>query len=494
MNLIPIIDNREYLILDENFNILQTSPDIKKYSDRPEQVVPGRDVRLSFPELIGLEETCNAILTKNQENFILDGISRTVDDNTNIYFDIYIKSIEDKLIIFIEDVTELMLLRQSLIQRVNEAEVTLEKLKRFEYCTNKILASMRDVLFITTASGAIERVNKSTIEISGYKKSELLNSSINEIIQDVNFNHQQIYTSLTETDNTLQKIEVLFPNKQNKTVQIEFNCFVVPTEIEGYLNCVYIGRDITARKRAELEMRRALAKEKELRELKSSFISMASHEFRNPLSSILLCVNSLEAENMSRSERQFYLQSIQSAAMTMQSLLEDILIISQSETGRQKLNPTPLNLADFCQQIIQEIKSTHADRIINLDDKIGSSLVCLDKKSLRHILTNLLSNALKYSPQEEAVDLNIALSTKQTEVTIEVGDRGMGIPPESQKHLFESFYRASNVGDIPGTGLGLSIVKKSVDLHGGTIMVDSKINQGTTIKVTLPIDKARASS
>ena len=252
---------------------------------------------------------------------------------------------------------------------------------------------------------------------------------------------------------------------------------------------MYIGRDITARKRAELEMRRALAKEKELRELKSSFISMASHEFRNPLSSILLCVNSLEAENMSRSERQFYLQSIQSAAMTMQSLLEDILIISQSETGRQKLNPTPLNLADFCQQIIQEIKSTH-----NLDDKIGSSLVCLDKKSLRHILTNLLSNALKYSPQEEAVDLNIALSTKQTKVTIEVCDRGMGIPPESQKHLFESFYRASNVGDIPGTGLGLSIVKKSVDLHGGTIMVDSKINQGTTIKVTLPIDKARASS
>ncbi|GAB4523602.1 MAG: hypothetical protein Tsb0014_01340 [Pleurocapsa sp.] len=489
MKLIPIIDNREYLIVESNFNILQTSSNLDKYTDFDETIKPGQDARLAFPELIGLEDTCEAILTGEQDFFRLEGISRHQNSDDITYFDFYIKNLEDKLLICLEDVTELMSLKQSLIQRVNEVEITLNKLRRFEYCTNKIVASMGDVLFITTASGAIERVNKSTTKLFGKSKSELLQESINSVIQDDKFNHQEIYNLLLQKPESEQKIEVSFTTQQDNTIEIEFNCFIVPTEIEGFLNCVYIGRDVTARKQAEAQIRRALKQEQELRKLKSGFISMASHEFRNPLSSILICTETIETTDaqLSSQERAFYLQSIREAALNMQSLLEDILLISKAESGKQQFHPLPFDLVNFCQQIIQEIQSIYSDRIINLINEIDLPSLCLDSKVLRYILTNLLSNALKYSPQDTEVDLKIALSPSKKKVIIEVRDRGMGIPQKSQQHLFESFYRASNVGDIPGTGLGLSIVKQSVELHRGTIAINSEVNRGTNIIVTLPI-------
>ncbi|MGF1538923.1 MAG: ATP-binding protein [Pleurocapsa sp.] len=495
MNHKLFVDNREYLVFNNNLNIVRASDGVRKYAYRSEEIIPGEDVSLSFPELIGLEAVCEAILNGEQEQFVLDSISRNLDENTILYFNLYIKKIEENLILLLEDVTELMSLRQSLIQRVNEAEVVLSQLKRFEYCTNKIVASMGDVLFITTRSGTIERVNKATIELFGYKKAELLQKSIDTIINNENFNHQQIYTSLLNDSNSVETIEIACKTKQQKLIQIEFNCFVVPTEIEGFLNCVYIGRDITSRKQAEIEIRKALEQEKELRELKSGFISMASHEFRNPLSSILICAQTLaDSENISRPEQEFYLQSIRDAALNMQSLLEDILILSKTEAGKQKYNPTKLNLMIFCRQIIQELESTYLERTIDLNIDNDFSQVYFDAKLLWHILTNLLSNALKYSPPSEPVELRVSFTEDRTKAIIEVCDRGMGIPQESQKHLFESFYRASNVGDIPGTGLGMSIVKKAVESHQGTIKVESEINVGTKVRVILPVtnDSKRA--
>jgi len=488
VDLISIVDNREYVLLDSNLNIVQASSDIQKYADCSETIVLGQDIRQGFPEITGLEATCEAILSGEQKNFVLGGIARNKDQDTAVYFDLHIKSINEQLLVLLEDVTELMLLRQSFLQRVNEAEIALDKLKRFEYCTNKIVASMGDVLFITTPLGIIERINKSTTELFGYKKSELIGKAIDLIIRDDIFNHLQIYNSLLVAKDSVSKIEVIVKNKQHQEIQIEFNCFVVPTEIEGFLNCVYIGRDITARKQAESEIRKSLKKEKELRQLKSGFISMASHEFRNPLSSILLCTEILaNNENLELPERKFYLQSIRDAALTMNSLLEDVLILSKAEADKQKLNLTPIDLESFCTQIIQELESIYLDKTIKLDYSLKLSPVYLDQKVLRQILSNLLSNALKYSAKAQTVDLKISSSDDQTAMIIAVCDRGLGIPSKSQKHLFESFYRASNVGNISGTGLGLSIVKKAVDLSKGKIIIDSQINQGTNIFVTLPI-------
>ena len=346
---------------------------------------------------------------------------------------------------------------------------------------------MQDVLLITSPSGIIERVNKSTTELFERKKSALLDKSIDDLIADSSYSHQQIYSSLLNSQTGIRKVEVSFTNRQSQTIQIEFDCFIAPTEVKNFFNCVYIGRDITARKQAEAEIRKSLAREKELRELKSSFISMASHEFRNPLSSILLCVQNLQGNpSITSSNQEFYLQSIKDAAVTMNSLLEDVLVLSKAESERQILKLEPIDLEIFCSRIIQELSSIYADKTVNFSFQIAEGTFNLDRATLSNILNNLLSNALKYSPTNSTVDLIIG-QQQSGAIEIQVCDRGIGIPLESQKHLFESFYRAGNVSSFPGTGLGLSIVKKSVDLYQGSIAVDSQIDRGTKIIVRLPI-------
>ena len=486
MDLLPIIENQEYIICDRNFIVTKLSADAQQYAEQA--IVVGEDIRSSFPEIVGLEGTCEEIFLGQQESFCLEKIFRSQKLEQALYFNLLIKAIEDNLVILLSDVTSSTLFQQSSMQQINEAEIALSKLQRFEYCTNKIIASMRDVLLITSPQGRIERVNKSTSELFKQKKSELINQSIDCLIQDSSFNHQKIYNSLLTSKDAVRKIEVNFVGKQEQTIQIEFDCFIAPTEVKDFFNCVYIGRDITARKQAETEIRKALAREKELRELKSGFISMATHEFRNPLSSILLCVQNLQEDcNLDDSNRNFYLQSIQDAALTMNGLLEDVLVLSRAESDKQKLNLEPINLKEFCFEIVLKLTSIYVSKGVNFDYQGELKLVDLDKKILSNILNNLLSNALKYSDSGATVDLIVAYSSDPAEVKIEVSDRGIGIPQESQKHLFESFYRAGNVNAIPGTGLGLSIVKKSVDLYQGSISIDSEINQGTKIVVVLPL-------
>ena len=488
MKQLLIVDKREYLILNKDLTIAQASVLASKYAELPEQIVVGQDIRLSFPEFIGLEDTLIALLQQDQSNFVLQSITRHSGKNPPLYFDIDIKNIDGQLIVFFEDVTELMTLKQSLLQQVNEAEILLSSLKRFEDCTNKIIASMGDILIIVTHSGKIERINKAARKLFGYSYSELLDQPISQLISSLNFDHKQLYDSHRASNKSVQKIELTCQNKRGEQIEMEFNFSIVPTEIKGLFKCIYLGRNITERKRIELEMRKALEKEKELRKLKSSFVSMASHEFRNPLSSIMICTDLLLHKDRDIPEEDYdlYLNLIKSSAKNMQSLLEDILVLSKTESANVSFNPDWLNLEEFCFQIIEELEIVYPDRKINLIGVNFPLEIYGDKKLLRHILTNLLGNGIKYSPVEESVDLKLAYSEAEQLITLQICDRGIGIPAEVQKHLFESFYRGNNVGDIPGTGLGLSIVKKAVDLHGGTITVESEIGVGTIITVTLP--------
>ena len=492
MNSIVISDNQGYLIIDNNFKLVNLSPNVKKYAESPETLAIGQDIRSNFPELIGLEDTLISLGPSSEESFILNGIAREQSSGSNSYFNLTIKKNGNNLILFLEDVTELMLLRQSLNQKINESEITLNELKRFEYCTNKIVDSMGDILLITDSSGVINRANEAIKNILGYSSSEVLNRHITEIIDDPKFDYARVFKSLESLkfkEKSCQKLEFSCTNKENSKDKkaIEFNCFLAPTEVKEIFKCVYIGRDITVRKQAEAEIRQALEKEKELKELKSIFISMASHEFRNPLSSILVCADVLieTKDNLHLEETQFYLTSIKEAALNMEYLLEDVLILSKTEAKQQKLNFSYFDLKEFCQQLIKKLKLSHQDRVINLIVPEDSLEVNADEKLLGHIITNLLSNALKYSASDKPV--NLELTRQENIVVLEVQDQGIGVPPEAQKHLFESFYRANNVGNIPGTGLGLAIVKRAIDLHQGNISLTSQPGIGTTIRVELPI-------
>ena len=489
MSQLPFIDSREYLpyvLLDRDLRIQKFSQLLKQYTDEFEDIAVGCDVRGSFPELVGLEEICEEIIQQKQEKFVLESVAREKDENNILYFDLCLQSIKNQLVLFIEDVTELVELRKSFVQKTNEAELNLNALKRFEYCTNKIINSMGDVLFITTASGKIERTNRAAEKLLGYRKSEIIDRQLNKFIERKIVDYSEFYRDLVSNQNKIKKLEPYFIGREQKLIEIEFNCFVIPTEVTDIYSCVFIGRDITLRKKAERDMIQALEKEKELRHLKSQFLSMATHEFRNPLSSILVCADMLSQSNniLLSEDRNFYLKLIKDSALHIQSILEDVLVLSKAEAGTQAFKPNYLDLIEFCQEIIKEIQLSYPQRTINLIVEEDYLEFYGDAQLLWHIFNNLLSNALKYSTPETAVDFKII--EREATILIEVCDRGLGIPSEAQKHLFDSFYRGNNVGEIPGTGLGLAIVKRAVDLHRGTIIVSSELGKGTTIEIQLP--------
>ena len=243
-----------------------------------------------------------------------------------------------------------------------------------------------------------------------------------------------------------------------------------------------------ARCKAESEIRKALEKEKELNELKSRFVSMVSHEFRTPMSTILFSTDLLEMyiNQWSEEKKMLHLHRIQSAIQRMIEMLDDILVIGKAEAGKLEFNPHTFDLEKFCQELVEDIQNADKNQhTLNVNIQDGLTEVNMDDKLLRHILINLLSNATKYSPENSAIDFSV--SCQDNQVIFSIKDSGIGIPVEDQQRLFDAFHRATNVGSIPGTGLGLAIVKKSVDLHGGQITLYSEKGVGTTFTVTLPL-------
>jgi PAS domain S-box-containing protein len=261
-----------------------------------------------------------------------------------------------------------------------------------------------------------------------------------------------------------------------------------PQEIIG------LRMDISDRKKAEEEICKTLEKEKELSDLKSRFISMTSHEFRTPLAVIASSAGILKnfSHKLGEPQKQKHLQCIQTYVKHTTQLLDDILLINKAEAGKLAFEPTPFGLVDFCRTLLEELQLSAPNHTLVFSPPYLHSLlpeddfiVCMDTKLLRQILSNLFSNAVKYSSDGSKVEFNLSV---QNEIAVFlIQDQGIGISPEDQQHLFESFYRASNVGNTPGTGLGLTIVKKCLDLQGGRITVASEVGVGTTFRVELPL-------
>ena len=244
-----------------------------------------------------------------------------------------------------------------------------------------------------------------------------------------------------------------------------------------------------ARHQSEERMRQRLEQEQENNEQKSQFISIASHEFRTPLatihsSSALLQRYCRDAMDEKKSK---HFQQIQTSIDQMTQLLDDVLVIGQADAGKLEFKAAPLNLVEFCRNLVEELQLNAGNHHkIAFTSQGNCANTCLDATLLRRILTNLLSNAIKYSPQ--GGDVFFELSCQAEVAKFCVKDEGIGIPPEEQKELFTPFHRAANAQKIKGTGLGLSIVKRCVDVHGGQISGDSKIGLGTKSTVTLPLE------
>jgi PAS domain S-box-containing protein len=246
--------------------------------------------------------------------------------------------------------------------------------------------------------------------------------------------------------------------------------------------------DITERKKAEAELLKSLAREKELGQLKSNFVSMVSHEFRTPLGVIMSSAEILEnyLEQLEPGDRREQLQSIQKNTRRMAGLMEEVLLLGMVEAGKMDFKPAPANLPAFCRHLIDELHSA-TDSKCPVDFNCGTipEESYADKRLLRHIFSNLLSNAAKYSPVKSRIAFTI--EREGLEAICRVRDQGLGIPEEDLKWLFNAFHRGRNVGHMPGTGLGLTIVKRCVELHQGKIEIQSSVNHGTTVTVRLPL-------
>lgn len=246
-----------------------------------------------------------------------------------------------------------------------------------------------------------------------------------------------------------------------------------------------VEKNISEQKQAEQDMISALVKERELNELKSRFVSMASHEFRTPLATILSSLNLVvrHADNNNPEGIEKHVARIRSSVENLTSILNDFLSLEKLEQGKVHCRPEEFDMYNLVHSVCEEIDSISKDgqQIERLVPK--ECLVQLDPQLIRNILLNLLSNAVKYSPENSVIHLSVALAAR-LEITIK--DEGMGIPKEDQQHLFERFFRAKNATNIQGTGLGLNIVKKHVDLMQGTINFESIPEQGTTFIISLP--------
>jgi signal transduction histidine kinase len=294
------------------------------------------------------------------------------------------------------------------------------------------------------------------------------------VIINQKFDIPIIYTTAYADDETLQRAEntgsygyLLKPFKQRElhaTIKIALSKYQEAVKMQKLI---------------------ALAAAKS--ENRDRFFSMAYHDLNTPLTTIQLSAEMLEDSELQRGSGTLNknVARIKKAVSNMSGLLEDILMLSKAEYGKVCLNLNPINATDFCTSILEELQPIVTDKhLITFRTHTDPVHAYLDAKLLHHLLTNLLSNALKYSPN--GGNISLELSCENQQIIFCVRDEGIGITAEDREKLFQQFERGANVGKIKGSGLGLCIVKQIVDLHGGTISVESAIGKGSTFIVTLP--------
>ncbi|MFH1194851.1 MAG: PAS domain S-box protein [bacterium] len=245
--------------------------------------------------------------------------------------------------------------------------------------------------------------------------------------------------------------------------------------------------EIKKQKEAEEKVKKALEKEKELSELKSKFISIASHEFRTPLAVIYSSTELLQryGRKWELKDYEEQISSIKSNVHHLTDIMDDVLTISRADVGKIQFEPQATNLVQLCNSILENVRLICSQfQIISFNYVPKTSTYLLDERLIKYILLNLLSNAVKYS--KASCRIEFIVNSDEQNLIFEITDQGIGIPDEDQPFLFEPFHRGSNVGEIHGTGLGMSIVKRSVELHGGSIAFVSKSGEGTRFSVCIP--------
>lgn len=377
-------------------------------------------------------------------------------------------------------------------QDLTERKRAESDLKQSQAFLRQVIDNDPNLIFVKDREGRFRLANQATAEIYG--------TTINQLIgkRDADFNPHS-----DEVEHFVQYDRRVIDSGQSAIIDEEkltdsagevhyFRTVKIPLKLgseEKHSQLLGVASEVTQQRQAKIELEKALAQERELNHLKSRFIDTASHEFRTPLTVILGATQILEAyyDQLPSDRRAKHLKNIQSSVERIRSLIDDVLTMSRLEAGKLQCERQPVDILALCRDLIDQLQigiGKNHSFTFTTAGAIATPLQ-LDPNLLQHILSNLLSNACKYSPDHSVVSLHLIGTDKEINFTVK--DQGIGIPEADQAHLFESFYRASNTHTIPGTGLGLNIVKEYVQLHGGNIDFVSQLNQGSEFYVTIPL-------
>jgi PAS domain S-box-containing protein len=400
----------------------------------------------------------------------------------------------------------------------------------FEYATEGVI--------LTNEEGRIVLINPAALKLFGYEENELLGKQIEELIPTrFHHNHKAYRDGFYKqpSNRTMGHGRDLFArNCLGEEFPVEVSLSFFKQRNEFYVIAFIV--NITERKQAEKrlieqkdqlekvtyairklnaeletkveertlilrealhelersqkELNDALNKEKELSELKSRFVSMASHEFRTPLSTVLSSASLISkyVTTDAQPQREKHTRRIKDSVKHLNDLLEDFLSLGKLEEGKINVKGEEIIIAEFIEELVDEIRAILKEgQRIEVNNQTEGSFVT-DKKLLKNVMINILSNAVKFSPENKPV--NIAVSRTGTRLQICVADQGIGISDEDQQHLFSSFYRGKNATNFQGTGLGLHIVKRYLELLNANARLKSKLNEGTTVYIDVPLMEA----
>lgn len=368
-------------------------------------------------------------------------------------------------------------LEQRVIQRTAELSNAKERIEA-------IFNNSSDAIVLVAGDGTIHQANVAFTTLFGYQMDEVFGEALTLISVDNQLDLLEQALQRITQNGEQERIELVACRKDRTS----FNVDVALAPVADYdtTNVICSFRDITEHKQLEENLRQTLEKERELNDLKSHFTSMVSHEFRTPLATIQSSTDLLKRyhDRLSDEKKIELVDKIQKQVKHLTNMMEDILTYSKSQAVGFQFTPTRMDIAAFCRSIVEETQATTSNHFINFTVTRVCGELSMDVKLLRQMITNLLSNAIKYSPQGGEIHFNLDCDDQHAVFTIE--DTGIGIPEKDLEHLFEDFHRAENVANISGTGLGLVIVKQAVDVHAGTIRVDSEVGKGTTFTLTFP--------
>jgi len=347
------------------------------------------------------------------------------------------------------------------------------------------------ILVVDGQTGQIRNVSGSARRALGYQPGDLIGKPFSILFPD------QAETNQVELVDKLRTAEHVFLSQEfaradGSTCSMDLTAAIIPWEDDRAILVTL--RDVSERKLLEEEIRRAellrveVEKEREVTQLKEDFITMVSHDFRTPLAVIMTSQDMLERyyERLTQQRRVEQLQKIRDQVYYMTGLLDDVLLLGKARAQKLEFNPAPIDLKKVCWSVFDAARATD-DGLHTFHFNASGQFVglTLDEKLIRRILSNLLTNAVKYSPDGGIIRLE--LLRDQENITLRVSDQGIGIPEKDQTRLFEPFHRGGNTSGIVGTGLGLAIVRESVQIHGGTICVQSDEGSGSTFTICLPV-------